>query len=108
MSTFNLIQRRGESLYDLLEEYFSTRFVEPEQFMYSAQKFAYLTMTKKPQSFLQVYRHQGLTIESNDVEEAIRFFQDQIPGPCYLLDEEEEIIEQHNLACDDLKRLGVS
>ncbi len=98
MENQNLLQERGNELFDILDSRYDFTGGNPHYFqeVFHAYKFSFLMMTKSPRRYRATFGDENLYIDENSVSEVVRNFALDISGPGYLLDEERKLIRELN------------
>lgn len=92
--TKSLIHERAATLFPLLRQILMDANTS-DYALEEAFRFCFLIL-KKPQGFLEAFRHGMLKIDETLVFDAYHGFRFDLPGPVGIMAEEREIIQLHN------------
>lgn len=97
---FDLIQRRSEELYEILDDKQKYGEIEDVSTYLHALKASYLLKTKSVRDYIKAFRHNGTYFCIKEVELVFEEYADYIPGQYGISEEEIEILKEAQEAID--------
>jgi hypothetical protein len=94
MDTFELIRRRAEIIYDILDDKINFGIEEIDPSAINAFKASFVLREKSISKFKRAFRESGLYFDLYEVEETYDNYSDELPGPRGLMNEERNLLEE--------------